>query len=243
MCAATIVLSINACRSKRQIPANNTTTAQEISGIYTGTLSCADCPGIQTRVDINADLTYTLQIRYIDKSEEALTSSGKFEWNAGNKIVTFDNQLLGKCLFEGTTLHVLVDGKKYMGQNTENYMLTKSDQNLVEKYWKLIELYGNPITSANNSKEAHVTFHIEGNRFSGDVGCNRVMGSYQTKEHNRIALSAVATTMMMCLDMENEIKFLQALEMVDNYSIQNDTLSLNRARMAPLARFVVVYQR
>ena len=79
MCAATIVLSINACRSKRQIPANNTTTAHEVSGIYTGTLSCADCPGIQTRVDVNADLTYTLQIRYIDKSEETIISSGKFE--------------------------------------------------------------------------------------------------------------------------------------------------------------------
>ena len=243
ICAAALVLSVNACRSKRQIPVNNIVASHELSGIYTGILPCASCPGIQTRIDIGADFTYTLQTRYIDRSDEVFASSGKYKWDAAGKTATFDNQLIGKCLFENNILYVLVDGKKNEDTNAENYKLTKVDQNLVEKYWKLLELHGNPIASANSSKEAHIIFHIDGNRFSGDAGCNRFMGSYQTKEPNRIVLSSAAATMMMCLDMETEAKFLQMLETVDSYSVQNDTLLLYRARMAPLAKFAVVYLR
>ena len=243
VCAAAVALSMNACKSKRQNSANDEVILQEASGLYTGVIPCADCPGISTRVGLNADMTYTLDIRYIDRSDEIFTYSGVFVWDAGSSTITFDNQLIGQCLLEGDALYLLVDGKKKEGANVENYTLTKVDQNLVEKYWKLLELYGNPITPANNAKEAHIIFHIDGNRFSGDAGCNRLMGSYQTKEHNRIVLSSAATTMMMCLNMETETKFLQVLETADSYLVQNDTLILNRARMAPLARFVAVYLR
>ena len=243
MCTAAIALSMNACISKKQKPANNVVVVQEVSGIYTGTLPCADCPGIWTRVDINSDLmTYTLQTRYINKSDETFTSSGKFSRDADGTL-TFDNQLLGQCLIENNAIYGLVDSRKKDGKNAENYILMKVDLNLVEKYWKLLELHGNPITPANNAKEAHIIFHIDGNRFSGDAGCNRLMGSYQTKEHNRIVLSSAATTMMMCIDMETETNFLQVLDTADSYWVQNDTLTLNRARMAPLAKFVAVYLR
>ena len=243
MCAAAIALSMNACKSKRQKAVNNVVTLQETIGTYTGILPCASCPGIQTRVDISADLTYTLQTRYVDRSEETFTYYGKFTWDADNAIITFDNQLLGQALFEREVLYVLVDGKKKEGENAEHYMLAKIDLNLVGKYWKLLELYGNPITPANNPREAHIIFHIEDNRFSGDAGCNRIMGSYQTKESNQLALSSAATTMMMCLDMETETNFLKALEMVDSYLVQNDTLTLSQAGTATLARFVAVYLR
>ena len=242
-CVAALALTMNACRNKRQISANNIVAAQELSGIYTGILPCASCSSIQTRIDISTDFTYTLQTRYIDRSDEVHTSSGKYKWDAAGKTATFDNRLIGQCLLENNILYMLVDGKKYEGENTENYKLVKVDQDLVEKYWKLLELHGNPIASANSSKEAHIIFHIDGNRFSGDAGCNRFMGSYQIKEHNRIVLSSAAATMMMCLDMETEAKFLQMLETVDSYSVQNDTLLLYRARMAPLAKFAVVYLR
>jgi len=51
--------------------------------------------------------------------------------------------------------------------------------------------------------------------------------------------------MMACLNMEIEDELKRALEMADNYSLSSDGkfLSLNRARMAPLARFEVVYLR
>jgi hypothetical protein len=41
------------------------------------------------------------------------------------------------------------------------------------------------------------------------------------------------------LDIENEL--IKALETADNYNYANDKLVLNKARMAPLARFEAVY--
>ena len=47
----------------------------------------------------------------------------------------------------------------------------------------------------------------------------------------------MGTTMMACSDMTTERSFMEALAKVDNYSIEGNKLSLNRARMAPLLRF------
>jgi heat shock protein HslJ len=58
---------------------------------------------------------------------------------------------------------------------------------------------------------------------------------------NRIKFSKMAATMMACPDMEVEREFLQVLETADNYNLIGDTLVLNRARMAPLARFENVF--
>jgi len=238
MGAAAVALSLVACNGTKRMTKSS---AQTPSGTYTGTLPCADCQGIKAQVDINSDMTYRLQTRYIGKSDEAYTASGKFVWNAGDSTLTFDSKLLGTCKLENDILYVLVDGKKKSGANVENYMLTRVDMDLVEKYWKLLELYGSPVTCpSNSSKEAHITFRIEDNLFSGDAGCNRIMGSYKVEPNNHIQISATATTMMMCLDMETENKFLQVLKTADSYYVRNDTLTLIRARMAPLARFVSV---
>ncbi len=111
---------------------------------------------------------------------------------------------------------------------------------LVEKYWKLIELRGNPVTESNG-KDAYIIFKAEDNRFNGNAGCNRISGSFQTKEPDRITFSQTVATRMMCLNMETEDQFLQVLNTADSYVVRNDTLTLNRARMAPLARFVATY--
>ena len=67
------------------------------------------------------------------------------------------------------------------------------------------------------------------------------MGSYELKEGNLITFKQVASTQMACNDMNIENQFKEILERTDNYSILGDKLSLNKARMAPLARFEAVY--
>jgi heat shock protein HslJ len=109
------------------------------------------------------------------------------------------------------------------------------------KHWKLVELFGNQVIIGENAPEAHIIFDAGDNRFSGNAGCNRMSGSYQIKTPDRITFSQVATTKMMCINgIEKEEKFLQVLNTADSYVIKNDTLILNRARMAPLARLVAV---
>jgi heat shock protein HslJ len=63
-------------------------------------------------------------------------------------------------------------------------------------------------------------------------------GHYELKEGNRIRFYNVITTKMACLNsMDLENRFLQVINIADNYNLNGNTLTLNKARMAPLARF------
>jgi heat shock protein HslJ len=115
------------------------------------------------------------------------------------------------------------------------------EQKVVEKRWKLIELTGKPV--ARQKSEAYFMLNTQNNRATGNGGCNSFSGSYELLEGNRIRFSKIISTMIECNDMYIEFGFLKVLETADNYTIKGDTLSLNKARMAPLARFVAVYQR
>jgi len=122
--------------------------------------------------------------------------------------------------------------------STENTSVSTADV-LTGKSWNLIELFGNPVT-VNKHNVAHLVFTAEDNRFSGSTGCNRISGAYQIAAPDRITFSQVVATRMLCIDMEVENKFLEALNTAGNFSIRNDTLTLNSAQMAPLARFSAV---
>lgn len=121
--------------------------------------------------------------------------------------------------------------------------VAKSD-GIEEKYWKLTELMGKPapLTPAD-AREIHIKFRKQENRLEGFGGCNGLGGTFELKPGDRIAISKVIRTQMACsqLDVENEL--VKALEMADNYNFNNDKLVLNKARMAPLARFEAVYFR
>ncbi len=115
---------------------------------------------------------------------------------------------------------------------------------IVEKYWKLTELSGRPVPRAEASqREAHIILKLDGNRVQGNAGCNSLTGIYELKGGNRIAFSRIAVTKMACPYMDVEIQFLKVLNTADNYTVRGDTLTLNRARMAPLARFDAVYMK
>jgi heat shock protein HslJ len=109
---------------------------------------------------------------------------------------------------------------------------------LSETHWKLIELMGKPVVlNENNKKEIYIVLRKDGSSVQGFSGCNTIMGKYEIKEGNRITFSAMASTMMACPDLATESEFNKMLGMVDNYSINNGVMTLNKAKMAPMARF------
>ena len=119
--------------------------------------------------------------------------------------------------------------------------LTTSNQ-LQEKYWKLIEIRGQKVTSENYLKEPHFILKAKDNRIVGNSGCNSFSGTYElTPETNRIAIYNIAMTRMACIKPTVEEAFIKVLETADNYTVKDDTLQLNKARMAPMAKFVAVY--
>ena len=124
--------------------------------------------------------------------------------------------------------------------------IAEQTNGITEKYWKLIEINGKPVVfnESAGGREASLILKNEDNRVNGNGGCNTFFGTYEIDPARlRIKFSQMASTMKACLNMEIEGELLKALEMADNYSLSADGkyLSLNRARMAPLARFEVVH--
>ena len=117
------------------------------------------------------------------------------------------------------------------------------DQQITEKYWKLIELEGKKVEMAENQeREVFFTLKANDNTVRGFAGCNSITGEYELEEGNRIRFTNMGITMMICPDVEvNEAEFMEVFELANNFTIHNDTLSLNVGRRAPLALFEAVY--
>jgi copper homeostasis protein (lipoprotein) len=96
-------------------------------GIYTGTIPCADCSGIETSLSLNDDKTYILKRKYIDKSDEEIETSGSFLWNdQGNKIIlTIDGDKQAYFVGEMYVIHLDKDGNKISGEQADKYILRK----------------------------------------------------------------------------------------------------------------------
>jgi heat shock protein HslJ/uncharacterized lipoprotein NlpE involved in copper resistance len=126
---------------------------------------------------------------------------------------------------------ILIKDVSYHPKSLENTSLIKNK-------WRLVELNGKPVVNNNDhKKEMFIRMNNEG-RYSAFAGCNNMMGGFELKdEKSLIKFTKGASTMMACPDMTTEQEFAEMLEKVDNYSINGNSLSFNRARMAPLARF------
>ncbi len=118
-----------------------------------------------------------------------------------------------------------------------------TENQIVEKYWKLKTLEGQDIQmTENQEREVFFTLKTAENRVTGFAGCNTMTGKYTLEDGNRIRFSKMGVTMMACPDVDfNESEFLKVFNLADNYTINGDTLSLNAGRRAPLAVFEAVY--
>lgn len=115
------------------------------------------------------------------------------------------------------------------------------DATITDKYWKLVEINGQAIKAPKDTeREPHFVLKKSKGQVIGNGGCNGFSGNFTMEEGMRIRFSDLISTMMYCDDATFESDFMRALETADNYSVNGDMLTLNRARMAPLARFMLV---
>lgn len=133
--------------------------------------------------------------------------------------------------------------KETTNKNQNSDTLGKADNDsIINKYWKLITLEGQKVTMAKNQeREVYFILKPDEKRITGFSGCNTFGGTFTLESGWRIRFSQMASTMKACPDVEvNEREFLKVFELSDNYTLHNDTLSLNVGRRAPLAVFVAV---
>ena len=234
--------------SSTQKTGDTSQNALDWKGTYSGVVPCADCEGILTRISLRDDNTYTLQTRYLGKSENEITSTGSFEWNKAGNQITLKNIKEGITAIyyqvgENKLTQLDLDGNPVTGTLASMYVLPKENGNYLNKYWKLIEVSGMAVLpDSSRKREPHMILHTQDNRVTGTGGCNQFTGTFELQPDNRIRFAPLAATKMFCTTaQQTEDLMFKALENTDSYYLSGDTLQLIRARMAPLARFVAVY--
>ncbi|MFN5515460.1 MAG: META domain-containing protein [Cyanobacteriota bacterium] len=234
--------------------AHNSRNALDWPGVYRGVIPCgaAQCEGIEMFVTLRQNLTYQQEIRYLGKPGQVFNQAGTFVWNpAGSEITLKPNQGEISYFQVGENQLILLNapgkpkGEGYRLQKIASVADTTPDASLTNTYWKLTELRGRPISpGAEQKREIHLILQTQNNRVQGFAGCNRFQGEYTLEEKTGyLRFSPLMTTKMACPALNLETEFLKALEMADSFSIKGDSFTLNKARMAPLAKFQAVYLR
>lgn len=234
---------------------HNAKNSLDYIGQYQGIVPCADCEGIETSLLLEDDKNYVLKTNYLGRKNVAVNEvRGFYSWNEdGNTIILsgIENAPNQYFVSENYLTQLDLEGHKISGELAAKYVLHKKSvseelsaistkqHKITGVKWKLVELNGKPVTY-NTNKEMFIQLNKD-NRYAAFAGCNQMTGSFELKEDAlRIKFTKGASTLMACPDMTTEQEFAEMLEKVDNYSINGNNLSLNRARMAPLARFEVI---
>ena len=121
--------------------------------------------------------------------------------------------------------------------------IAMSENEIVNKYWKLKTLEGMAVTmKPNQEKEQFFMLRSDGT-VSGFAGCNLFNGEYEIMKGNRISIKRnMAMTLRACPDVNvDEMAFMNIFDQADNYTINGDVLQLNVGKRAPLAVFEAVY--
>ena len=227
------------------VTGDNSRNALDWPGVYKGTIPCADCPGIETQIILKSDGTFSRSVKYLDRDENPRYDEGTFVWNEAGSNVTLQSQDGATQQYkvgENILFHLDNEGNMITGDLADQYRLMKNpaDARLENKKWVLAEIMGQSVDTAALQSEAFLQFDPESGRFFGNSSCNNFFGSYELMEGDRIRFGQAGSTMMACPDMSIETQFLKILSQADNYNVNDTALSLNRARMAPLARFRAV---
>lgn len=219
-------------------------------GTYKGVLPCADCEGIETILRINKDSSFQLIKKYLGKKSDSTEIYGTFIWNEeGNTIIlnNISNAPNKYFVRENSVIQLDMEGNIISGELADKYILKKVSAAPIDKItdvtWRLVELQGKPISRLDkNKRPIQLRFNSKENRVNGFGGCNNFWGSYTLKDGNQISFSKMASTLMACPDLHIETELYRVLDRADNYTIKDNILSLNKAKMAPLARFEAVVE-
>ncbi|WP_448139182.1 META domain-containing protein [Sphingobacterium siyangense] len=118
-------------------------------------------------------------------------------------------------------------------QNTDSSM-----SSVIEKKWQLIEINGQPVADQINGKMPYL--QLDEKRYSASGGCNGIGGELTLSKNGKIKFAQGMSTMMACPDMSIEQALSKNLIAADNYTFKDGILSLNKAKMAPLAKFKLI---
>lgn len=221
---------------------HNSRISLDWDGTYTGVVPCADCEGIQTSLTLFESGAYTLSEEYLGKGARPFSENGTFEWDDAGAVITLapgSENARQYQVGENMLFQLDLEGRRITGALAEKYRLVKNrtDPGLEDKKWILVELMGQPVETPEDQRTPFIKFNSALGQFTGNNGCNAMVGGYLLKEGYRLETRQTATTLMACPNEQTAMQFLEVLQRADNYTVSEGEMHLNKAKMAPLARF------
>jgi heat shock protein HslJ len=230
-------------------------TSLDWPGRYTGVVPCADCEGIETTLVLRDDERFALTTRYLGTQDAGRTLEGSFAWDDAGRTIALAAVSGGPSRYlvgENRLFQLDLEGRRITGPLADRYVLHRAGDatDLVPEAlvaparWRLVEVMGKPVAAASDPEQRPwLAFERDGGRVHGFAGCNTFAGSFEHRAGSRLRFAPLAVTQRACAEMASETELLRLLASVDGYALVGRTLSLHRARMAPLARFEAVYPR
>ena len=245
--ASLLAVSLVSCNSTKVdnesvLPDTHTSqTSLDWAGTYTGYLPCASCGDMETELTLTSDNDYILTQANLDGQPEPKVTKGKFVWKENHIVLEgmpkeFDSNLFK--VEEGRVRMLDKNGNVVSGDAANEYLLGKNGNAEVEnRKWQLVEIHGKKVKG--DAESHYVIFHSESNEIEAKAGCNQLTFKYKIKNGLALEVLPGISTMMACEDNTEDLLKSVMME-ADNISVNEKTLTLNKARMAPLAVFEIV---
>lgn len=189
---------------------HNSQNALDWAGTYQGILTCADCPGIKTRLTLASDGSYALESQALRQDAPALSVDGRFTWQPDGNTIMLDGGGQRFSVGEGGLILLNTDGsrpgpdasghtlQKAMAEQTASDAVTAAF--LQDHRWRL----ESAVTGANQRmdalfpKDRPFEFSFTGTNMAVSGGCNGLRGSYQINAEGQFVAGRMASTMMAC---------------------------------------------
>lgn len=113
---------------------------------------------------------------------------------------------------------------------------TSTTPSAIDGYWVLEEFNGKPVTDSFKGTIPTLNLDVETGSINGNAGCNNYFGRF-TYEKGVIKAPNLASTMMMCVEENQENQYMQMFESVDVVQVSDSVLSLSNSNKA-VAKFV-----
>lgn len=96
------------------------------TGFYEGTLPCADCSGIKTKLTLNSNNTFELSQTYLNEQMDSIIQTGNFRWIETKPIIELNDN--GELLYYKVTENAVIKYDSFAEpiKSKLNYSLKKT---------------------------------------------------------------------------------------------------------------------
>jgi copper homeostasis protein (lipoprotein) len=172
----------------------------------------------------------------------------RMQGRTGALYVTFDGTLQPDTLTlrNGTTRAIVAIDRFVGAWPDQACARARADAALANTYWRIVQLQGQPATTAAGEREPHLLLRQADSvtSFDATAGCNEFKGRWQHSSHT-IAFEYAANTPKSCPEplAATEQRLQQMLDLAAGWRRTGNVLVLEDAQGAPLALLEAVYFR